>query len=162
MAQAETALSRGVHPPGYHSGLLALRREMNQLFDNFLSGRFPFPGMLDGCRQTLVPDLDMSENETSIIIEAELPGLDIKDVEVTFENGILSISGEKKWEGREEKANYHLMERRHGSFHRALRLPESVDGDKVEAKFDKGVLRVMLPKKPEAVRQHRKITIETS
>ena len=104
----------------------------------------------------------MRENDTAVIIEAELPGLDIKDVELTFENGVLSISGEKKSEKREEKENYHLMERHYGRFQRSLRLPESIDENKVEAKFEKGILRVMLPKKPEALRLQKKIAIKAA
>jgi HSP20 family protein len=160
MAQAMTPLRQSILAPRYGDPFQALRAEMDQLFDNFFQGAFAAPAYIEGRHETLVPSLDMRETDTSIIIEAELPGLDIKDVELTVENGVLSISGEKKTEKREEKENFHLMERRYGRFERHMRLPETVDENKVEARFEKGVLRVNLPKKPEAVKQHKKIAIK--
>jgi len=105
-----------------------------------------------------VPLADIEETDDAWVIEAELPGVDEKDVSVTFANGVLTIKGEKKHEKEEKKAeNYYLAERSFGSFERAIRLPDSVDDAKVEAKFDKGVLKVTAAKKPEAVKAERKI-----
>lgn len=94
------------------------------------------------------------------MVEAELPGLDEKDVSLTMQNGVLTIQGEKKLEFDEEKENYHVMERRYGSFQRSLRVPDTVDEGKVEARFDNGVLKVTLPKRPEAGGAQRKIEIK--
>jgi HSP20 family protein len=138
----------------------ALHSEMDQLFDGFLRDGFPTQRMLSG-KSELFPHLDVKENDTAILIEAELPGLAEENVDLTLQDGILSITGEKKFEQSEEKDSYHVKERRYGSFQRMLRLPDTVDEEKVEAKFEKGVLKVTLPKKPEAVRQPKKIEIKT-
>ena len=94
------------------------------------------------------------------MIEAELPGVDEKEVSVTFANGMLTIKGEKKQSSEETKENYYLSERSYGAFERVLRLPESVDDTKIEAKFDKGVLKIKAAKKPEAIKAQRKIEIK--
>jgi HSP20 family protein len=108
----------------------------------------------------LVPRMDVKETDKEIIIEAELPGLEEKDVSLTLQNGILTVQGEKKIEYDEEKENYHMMERSYGSFQRSLRLPDTVDEDKVEARFENGILRVTLPKRSEAGGAQRKIDIK--
>jgi HSP20 family protein len=100
------------------------------------------------------------ENTNAITVEAELPGVDEKDVSVTVANGILTIKGEKKQQKEEKTENYYLAERSYGAFERSLRLPDSIDDTKVEAKFDKGVLKVTAAKKPEAVKAERKIEIK--
>ena len=104
----------------------------------------------------------MRENTNAITVEAELPGVDEKDVSVTLANGVLTIKGEKKSEKEEKSDNYYLAERSFGSFERSIRLPDTVDDAKVEAKFDKGVLKVTAAKKPEAVKAERKIEIKKS
>jgi HSP20 family protein len=100
------------------------------------------------------------ENTNTITVEAELPGVDEKDVSVTVANGMLTIKGEKKQQKEEKTENYYLAERSYGAFERSLRLPDSIDDTKVEAKFDKGVLKVTAAKKPEAVKAERKIEIK--
>ena len=107
-----------------------------------------------------MPDLDVRENTTSITVEAELPGVDEKDVTVTLANGLLTIKGAKKQEKEEKTDNYYVAERSFGSFARSIRLPDTVDEGKVEAKFDKGVLRITAAKKPEAVKAERRIEIK--
>lgn len=160
MSDVDTKKGAGSLAPRYSDPFQVLRGEMDQLFDSFLGGGFPTPRMLSR-KSAMVPHLDVKENDAAILIEAELPGLDDKDVNLTLQDGILSITGEKKFEQSEEKDNFHVMERRYGSFQRMLRLPDTVDEEKVEAKFEKGVLKVTLPKKPEAVRQPKKIDIKT-
>ncbi|MEJ2124604.1 MAG: Hsp20/alpha crystallin family protein [Alphaproteobacteria bacterium] len=160
MSEVNTKKGTGSLAPRYSDPFQVLRGEMDQLFDSFLGGGFPTPRMLSR-KNALVPHLDVKENDTAILIEAELPGLAEGDVDLTLQDGILSITGEKKFEQSEEKDNYHVMERRYGSFQRMLRMPDTVDDEKVEAKFDKGILKVILPKKPEAIRQPRKIDIKT-
>ena len=140
------------------------RSEMDRLFDDFMGGlptlsnlRRSFPAA-----QVLTPALDVKETEKELVVKADLPGIDEKDVQLTIDNGILTIRGEKKEERKDERENYHLVERSYGSFQRSIRLPESVDEDKAEARFDKGVLTVTLPKRPEAVKQQKKIEIKSS
>ncbi|HZV21561.1 MAG TPA: Hsp20/alpha crystallin family protein, partial [Hyphomicrobiales bacterium] len=99
-------------------------------------------------------------SDAEAVVKADLPGVDEKDINLTIHNGVLTLRGEKKSERTDERENYHLMERSYGSFQRSIRLPESVDEDKVEAKFDKGVLTVTLTKRPEAVKAQKKIEIK--
>ena len=106
--------------------------------------------------------LDVRENTTSLTIEAELPGVEEKDVSVTLSNGLLSIKGEKKQNKEEKTENYFLAERSYGAFERSLQLPDTIDESKVEAKFEKGVLKIVAAKKPDAVKAQRKIEIKKS
>jgi HSP20 family protein len=136
----------------------AMRDEMDRVFERFEHGGWPTVVRRAGA--ITVPELDVRENTNSIVVEAELPGVDEKDVAVTLANRMLTIKGEKKHEKEEKGENYYLAERSFGSFERSIRLPDTVDDNKVEAKFDKGVLRVTAAKKPEAVKAERKIEIK--
>lgn len=162
MGEALTKNVTNTVAPRYNDPFQVLRSEMDHLFDDFLGVGFPTSRILAEKRDELLPQLDVKENDKAIMIEAELPGMSEKDVELTLRDGILSISGEKKFEKREDKDNYHVMERRYGSFRRTLRLPDTIDEGKVAAKFDKGVLTVTVPKKAEAVRQTKKIEIKAA
>ena len=95
---------------------------------------------------------------------AELPGLDAADIDVKFAHNVLTISGEKKEEKeekKEKKKDYYLSERRYGSFQRSFQLPDGIDAGKIEAKFDKGILKVTLPKTEKAQNHEKKIAITT-
>jgi HSP20 family protein len=141
----------------------AMRDEMDRMFERFEHGFPRWPSLFgygNGGAAVVVPELDVRENTTSITIEAELPGVQEKDVSVTLANGILTIKGEKKQEKDEKSENYYLSERSYGAFERSLRLPDGIDEGKVEAKFDKGVLKVTAAKRPEAVKAERKIEIK--
>lgn len=138
----------------------AMRNEMDRVFERFEHGLPRWPSLLrQGSGAIVMPELDVKESKDAITIEAELPGVEEKDVSVTFAHGTLTIKGEKKQSKEETKENYYLAERSYGSFERALRLPESVDETKIEANFDKGVLKVKAAKKPEAIKAERKIEI---
>ena len=133
----------------------SLRNEMNRLFDDFLTQDFlpqPFRGVGEW-----TPALDISETEEAVVIKAELPGLEANDVEVTLQDHVLTIKGEKK---EEKSKNFHRVERSYGQFERSFRLPTAVKGDKVEAAFKNGVLAVELPKAEEAKTRSVKIKIE--
>jgi HSP20 family protein len=91
-----------------------------------------------------------------------LPGLDEKNIEVKFADGVLTIKGEKQEEKEEKKKDYYLHERSFASFHRALQVPAEVDTDKIEATFKKGVLTVTLPKSAEAQKAEKKITVRAA
>jgi HSP20 family protein len=141
----------------------AMREEMDRVFSQFERGIPQFPSLFrrsGGEGGIVVPDLDVRENTNTITIEAELPGVDEKNVTVTVANGLLTIKGEKKQEKEEKSENYYLSERSYGAFERSLRLPDTIDEGKVEAKFDKGVLRITAAKKPEAVKAERRIEIK--
>jgi Molecular chaperone (small heat shock protein) len=115
------------------------------LMEDFWKSPFEgFPGM--PLRDMAYPAVDVSEDEKEITVKAELPGLEAKDVELSLENNVLFIKGEKKFEGEEKKENYLRIERSYGSFVRSVPLPREVKSEKVKARFDKGVLTVSLPK----------------
>jgi HSP20 family protein len=164
MAKDKETQSRQV-APRYSDPFGTLRSEMDRLFDSFMGGLPTFPSMFgpSGTRGfALSPSMDVKETDKEILVETELPGLGEKDISLTVQNGILTIQGEKKLDYDEEKENYHVMERRYGSFQRSLRLPETVDDTKIDARFDNGVLKVTLPKRPELTREQRKIAIKKS
>lgn len=106
------------------------------------------------------PAVDIVEKDTAYEVTAELPGLDESNIEVKVSNGALTIRGEKKEEKEEKKKDYYLSERRFGSFERRFQLPQGVDESKIDARFKKGVLTVILPKTPEAQSQEKKIAIK--
>lgn len=96
------------------------------------------------------PRVDITENETSYQIKADLPGMDKKDIAVNIENGVIRIEGEKKEEHKKEHGKYFHLERSYGHFSRSFALPEEVNAEKIEAKMHNGVLEVILPKSERA------------
>ena len=104
--------------------------------------------------------MDVKESAEAVVVKAEVPGIDAQDINISVTGDVLTIKGEKKSEREEKEANYHLVERNYGSFSRSLKLPAAVDLDKIEAKYDKGVLTVTCPKK-EAVKP-KAIEIKTA
>lgn len=133
----------------------SFRNEVDSLFNRF-DGGFGFPAMrrmidiepfwqgsADG---SLLPAIDLTEDEKAYAISAELPGLDEKDVSVSLSGDLLILKGEKTEEKEEKSKNRYLSERSYGAFERSFRLPENVDRDKISARFGKGVLKLELPK----------------
>jgi len=146
-----------------------LRREIDRVFDDFGRDfwRAPFRSLAAfepfwSSKLATSFAVDISEGETAYEIAAELPGMDEKDIEVKLANGGLTIKGEKKDEKEEEGKDYHVSERRYGSFERFFSIPEGVDTDKIEANFKKGVLTVTLPKKAEAQQAAKKIEVKAA
>ncbi len=140
----------------------AMRDEMERMFERFEQGWPRLPTLVQRAsgREVMVPELDVHENDKQMTIEMDLPGVDEKDVSVTMANGVLTIKGEKKG-GREEKGeNYYMAERSYGSFERSLPLPDTIDESQIDAQFDKGVLKIIAAKKPEAMRGEKKIEIK--
>lgn len=137
----------------------AMRDDMDRLFERFEHGWPRWPTAFSRAERMTMPELDVRESADAVTVEAELPGVDEKDVSVTLGNGVLTIKGEKKQEKEEKGENYHVTERSFGSFERSILLPDTIDESKIEAKFDKGVLKVSAAKKPEAVKPERKIEI---
>jgi len=134
-----------------------MRREMDRLWDSFFEGR---PGRKAGEVGEWLPSLDVSETKNDLVVKAELPGMDPKDIEISLNNGLLTIKGEKKQEKEEKDENYHVIERSYGSFTRSVRLPREVQSDKISASYKNGVLRVTLPKSEEAKKKEIKIKVE--
>ena len=123
-----------------------LREEIDNLFDNFF-GRGK-AGEIEGWRGVSLrsPAVDMEETDNEVIVKAEMPGLDPKDFQISLTENTLTIKGEKKEEQEEKKRNYHMVERRYGSFYRSIPLPCPINSDKVEAKYKKGILEITFPK----------------
>jgi len=92
------------------------------------------------------PAVDVEEEEDRYVIHADLPGVEAKDIEITMENGVLTLKGKRSNETTEESDGYKRVERVHGTFYRSFSLPESADADKIEAKSKDGVLEIVLPK----------------
>jgi HSP20 family protein len=135
----------------------SLRRDMERLFDDFSRDLGWGPPAIAGT--SMAPRVDVSETESEIRIEAELPGVDEKDVEVVLTDGRLTIKGEKKQEKEEKKKDFHLVERSYGSFARTIGLPFEADPGQVKASFTKGVLTVTVPKPAEVKSKEKKIPI---
>ncbi|MFP4588275.1 MAG: Hsp20/alpha crystallin family protein [Desulfohalobiaceae bacterium] len=128
---------------------------MLDLFEDFMRTPFEFGqvGNMD------YPALNISEDDKEITVQAELPGMESKDVDVSLQNNNLVIQGEKKFEDEDKSDNYHRIERAYGSFYRSIPLPVKVDEDNIKANFKNGVLHISLPKQEEA--KGKKIQIES-
>jgi HSP20 family protein len=119
----------------------------NKLFEPFF-GRFTF--MDDALTSgTWAPPVDVAEDADRIHVKVEVPGMDEKDLRINYEDGLLTISGERQFERREDR-NYHRIERAYGSFVRTFSLPRSIDATQITANYRNGVLEVEIPKKEEA------------
>jgi HSP20 family protein len=150
----------------------SLRREIDQLFDEFDGGvwRWPFRRSffdIEPFRRSeavfgAAPAVDVAETDKAYEIAAELPGMSDKNVEVKLADGVLTIKGEKQEEKEEKKKDYYLHERSFGSFQRAFQVPDGVDADKIEASFKNGVLTVTLPKSAQAQKTAKKIDVKAA
>jgi HSP20 family protein len=152
------------------SPLASMRREFDRMLEEF-----PWAGWRRPLARNLfeaepffrgfagvgaVPAVDIVEKDKDYEITAELPGMDESNIDVKFADGVLTIKGEKKEEREEKKKDYYVSERRYGSFQRSFPVPESVDANKIEAKFVNGVLTIKLPKSAEAQKNEKKIAIK--
>ena len=157
-------------PSETHHPIMALRHEIDHLFDDFLTGfrRFPFgrrasevePFRPFGTKFGMtMPAVDVTEKETGYEISVELPGLDEKDIEVALSDDTLTVKGEKKEETEEKKKDYYLSERRYGAFQRSFQVPAGTDAGKIDAHFKKGVLTINMPKTREARTKVKKIAV---
>jgi HSP20 family protein len=135
-----------------------LQREMNRMFDSFFEDFGLAPWENDDFRFS--PQIDIKETGKEIQVIAELPGMDEKDFDISVNDQVLTLRGEKRIEKENHDENYYHVERSYGSFYREIPLPEEVDADKVEAEYKKGVLTIHLPKKPEAERKSRRIHVK--
>jgi HSP20 family protein len=145
--------------------MAALRQEIDRMFDEFDIGDWNRPGRMWGMLPMrsgmgLSPASDLVETDDGYRLSMELPGLAEKDVEIKVSEGMISLRGEKTEERKEEKKDYHMSERRYGSFQRSFPLPSGVDPDKIDASFNSGVLTVTLPKSPEARQKERRIEVK--
>jgi HSP20 family protein len=124
----------------------SLKQEMDRLFDRFFEPQTEDVFALG----EWAPRLDLTETKDALMAALEVPGLDPKDIQISLQEQLLTIKGEKKHEKEEKDERRHRVERAYGAFTRAIRLPVAVDGEKVTASFKNGVLTVTLPKTPAA------------
>ena len=124
------------------TGMDLMRREIDRLFDRFFEPRWE---ALEPIGEW-APKVDVSESKDAVVVKAEIPGVEQKDISVTLQDQLLTIKGEKHMEKEEKDEKYHRVERAWGAFTRALTLPVAVEGEKVTATFKEGVLTVTLPK----------------
>jgi HSP20 family protein len=131
-----------------------LRREMDRLWQGFFGERVwePF--------ERWSPALDLTETKDSLVVKAELPGIDSKDISIDLSGDILTVRGEKKQEKEEKEESYHSVERSYGSFVRSVRLPVKIEEDKIKASYKDGILKIDMPKAEEAKKKEIKIKVE--
>jgi HSP20 family protein len=108
---------------------------------------------------SFAPAVDVYEDEHNVTLKIEVPGIEEKDIDVSIENNTLTVHGERKIEKEEKEENYRRVERQYGSFTRTFNLPTTVDSEKVSANYDKGVLKISLPKKAEAKPKQIKVNV---
>lgn len=126
---------------------MTLRDRMNKIFEDMVA--ISRGEEKDLMSSSWVPHVDIYETENEVVLAAEVPGVNEKEVEIKVEDDTLSIKGERKFEKETKEENYHRIERSYGSFYRSFTLPSYVDQEKIEAEYENGVLKVHMPKKPE-------------
>ncbi|PIE31758.1 molecular chaperone [candidate division KSB3 bacterium] len=136
----------------FFGDLTDMQQEMNRLFDEFFGERRA--GLADG---QWMPAVDVSETDSELVVRAELPGMTHDDIAVNLQDNVLTLKGEKKQEKKDEKANYHRLERSYGRFSRSFSLPAGVKAEDIKANFKDGILEVSMPKAEEA--KSKKIAI---
>lgn len=140
--------------------MLTLQDRMNRMFDESYGGAPRGAAASDqdwALGGSWAPAVDIYEQDGNIVLKAELPGVDSKDVDIRLENNVLTLRGERKLDTEVKRENYHRVERTYGSFSRSFTLPTVVDQEKIKADYRDGVLRVTLPKREEA--KPKQITI---
>jgi HSP20 family protein len=126
--------------------LRTLQEEVNRLFSTNLTRTFGDEGIGRGA---WAPSVDIYENKDQIVLEAELPGMKQEDFDLSIENNVITLRGERKFEKTDETDNYHRVERSYGAFTRSFTLPQTVSAEGATAEYNNGVLRVTLPKREE-------------
>lgn len=141
---------------GFGFPLTSVQEDMNRLFDNFYNG-----SQLMAFGALSAPSVNVSEDSKSIKVEAELAGIDPKNVDVEIMKGSMTLKGERQQEENKEDKNYIRREISYGSFTRTVALPETADGDKAKATFKNGLLTIEIPKVQEAQQKSKKVEIKT-
>jgi HSP20 family protein len=136
--------------------LLTTQREFDRLFKEAFS---PMSGETEVSTRSWAPPVDIYETEDAIVLKAELPGIDPKDVEVRVEDNTLYLKGERNYEKEVKEQNYHRIERSYGSFARSFTLPNSISAEKVKAEYKDGLLTLTMPKREEAKPKTIKIDV---
>jgi len=137
--------------------LNTLQERVNRLFHESVSGSEGRDESL--ATSNFAPAVDVYEDEHSVTLKIEVPGIDEKDIDVRIENRTLTVHGERKFEKEEKEENYRRVERQYGSFSRTFTLPNTVDTENVSADYEKGVLKIKLTKKAEAKPKQIKVNV---
>jgi len=137
--------------------LVRIEDELGRLFGRTFEWAEP---MRPAARGSWMPSMDVYETEDEIVAKLELPGIEPEDVEVSVEDSTLTVTGRREFSSEVKEEDYHRLERRYGSFTRAITLPQTADAEKVEARFDKGVLTVAVPKVEKA--KPKKIEVKST
>lgn len=137
--------------------LATMQDRMNKLFEDVMKS--PYRADEGLSTATWAPVVDIYETDKEIVMKAELPEMEQKDIEIKVEDNILAISGERKMEKEVKEESYHRIERSYGCFHRSFTLPHTVDREKIKAGYKDGVLKVVLPKKEEVKPKQIKIDV---
>ena len=135
--------------------LRSLQEEVNRLFSTNLTRAFGDEGIGRGA---WAPSVDIYENKDQIVLEAELPGMKQDEFDLSIENNVITLRGERKFEKADETDNYHRVERSYGAFTRSFTLPQTVSAEGAPAEYNNGVLRVTLPKREETKARRIEIT----
>lgn len=134
----------------YPTGLRLFEDSVNRLLSD------------QGAARPWAPPVDILETENDLLLKADLPGVDLKDIDIHIENGTLTLKGERKYEKEEKDKGFHRLERSYGSFVRYFTLPDTVDTEHVKAEFQNGVLTVTLPKKEIAKPKSIKVQVSNN
>lgn len=137
--------------------LLAIQERMNRLFDETLQ-RTRSREEEDISASLWAPPVDIYETENEIVLKAELPEIDQKDIDIKVEDNTLTIRGERKFEQETKKENYHRIERAYGKFSRSFSLPNTIAQEKIKASYKDGILKLVMPKREET--KPKQITVE--
>lgn len=135
--------------------LSTLQDRMNRLFND----QFSAVTRDESLTGAFVPPVDVYEDENTIQVRMEVPGIEEKDIDIRLENQVLTVRGERKFEKEEKEENFHRIERRYGSFTRSFTLPAAVNAEDVTADYDKGVLKIRLAKRAEAKPKQIKVSL---
>jgi HSP20 family protein len=133
--------------------VVSMQNRLNTLFRDMNEGENPLT------TGAFVPAVDIYEDDKKVVLKLEVPGVEQKDLDVSVEKNTLTVKGERKFDAEEKEENFHRIERRYGSFYRAFTLPSIVDTEHVEAKYNAGVLKLELLKKPEAQPKQIKVNV---
>ena len=142
---------------GDQRGFLSLQKDMNALFDRFFGGA-GLPNVFGG--GDFAPLVDVAETEEEVVVKAEIPGIEAKDLDITMLGDTLTIKGEKRSEKEEKDKNFHRIERSYGSFSRSVEVPSSVDPENVSADYKDGVLTIRLTKREEEKGKSIKVDVK--
>lgn len=135
------------------------RPKRNLMSNNFsdIMDEF-FNDVVNTNRESFVPGIDISETEKQFLITAELPGMKKENIDISLDNGRLSISGERKFENEEEGKTFHRVETKYGSFNRSFQLPDNVDAESINATYENGLLNISINKSEDKVKKQIEIS----